>query len=93
MIPTSGLPDKVAKAWGRCTTAPFFSTHVEGLEACENNFNGKPAVFVANHQSWLDIYASFWLDWDRALKDRVEGIYFPHSSMWLGHVADRARAV
>ena len=62
------LPDKVAKAWGRCTTAPFFSTHVEGLEACEKQLNGRPAVFVANHQSWLDIYASFWLDWDRALK-------------------------
>ena len=62
------LPDKVAKAWGRCTTAPFFSTHVEGLEACEKQLQGKPAVFVANHQSWLDIYASFWLDWDRALK-------------------------
>ena len=62
------LPDKVAKAWGRCTTAPFFSTHVEGLEACEKQLQGKPAVFVANHQSWLDIYASFWLVWDRALK-------------------------
>ena len=62
------LPDKVAKAWGRMTTAPFFTTTVEGLEACEKQLNGRPAVFVANHQSWLDIYASFWLDWDRALK-------------------------
>ena len=62
------LPDKIAKAWGRSTTTLFFETRVEGLEATEAQLQGKPAVFVANHQSWLDVYALFWLDWERALK-------------------------
>lgn len=62
------LPDKIAKAWGRSTTTLFFETRVEGLAAAEAQLQGRPAVFVANHQSWLDVYALFWLDWERALK-------------------------
>lgn len=53
--------DKIQKTWGRATTQMFFQTTVEGLERI-SHLEGKGAVYVSNHQSWLDIYALFWVD-------------------------------
>ena len=51
--------DGIQKCWGRGTTRPFFVTDVEGAEVLDNI---GPAVYVSNHQSWLDIYVLFWID-------------------------------
>lgn len=53
--------DMIQKTWGRTTTRLFFETKVEGLERI-SHLEGKGAVYVSNHQSWLDIYALFWVD-------------------------------
>ena len=53
--------DFIQKMWGRTTTRSFFETKVEGLERIRH-LDGKAAVYVSNHQSWLDIYALFWVD-------------------------------
>jgi len=53
------LMDRIQKLWGRSTTRPFFHTNVVGAGVLEDL---GPAVYVSNHQSWLDIYALFWID-------------------------------
>ena len=55
------VADKIQKIWGRTTTQLFFETKVEGLERIKH-LDGKAAIYVSNHQSWLDIYALFWVD-------------------------------
>ena len=44
----------VAKIWATLTVSPFYKIEFEGLE----NLPGSdtPAVYVSNHQSFLDIY-------------------------------------
>ncbi|KAE9608315.1 putative 1-acylglycerol-3-phosphate O-acyltransferase [Lupinus albus] len=44
----------VAKVWAALTVAPFFNIKVEGLENLPPP--DTPAVYVSNHQSFLDIY-------------------------------------
>ncbi|XP_051142759.1 1-acyl-sn-glycerol-3-phosphate acyltransferase BAT2, chloroplastic-like isoform X2 [Andrographis paniculata] len=44
----------VAKAWASLTVAPFMKIKYEGLENLPST--DAPAVFVSNHQSFLDIY-------------------------------------
>ena len=51
--------DNIQKLWGRSTTRPFHDTTVEGTS---NLDNVGPAVYVSNHQSWLDIYSLYWID-------------------------------
>ncbi|XP_011648933.2 1-acyl-sn-glycerol-3-phosphate acyltransferase BAT2, chloroplastic isoform X1 [Cucumis sativus] len=45
----------IAKMWASLTIAPFFRIKYEGLENLPSP--NSPAVFVSNHQSFLDIYA------------------------------------
>ena len=51
--------DGIQKLWGRSTTRLFFDTIVEGESKLKDL---GPAVYVSNHQSWLDIYVLFWID-------------------------------
>uniref|UniRef100_A0A7C9F0B2 1-acyl-sn-glycerol-3-phosphate acyltransferase n=1 Tax=Opuntia streptacantha TaxID=393608 RepID=A0A7C9F0B2_OPUST len=44
----------IAKMWAALTIAPFFNVEVEGLEHLPRP--DMPAVYVSNHQSFLDIY-------------------------------------
>ena len=44
----------IAKMWAALTIAPFFNVEVEGLEHLPQP--DMPAVYVSNHQSFLDIY-------------------------------------
>ncbi|XP_022731088.1 1-acyl-sn-glycerol-3-phosphate acyltransferase 1, chloroplastic-like [Durio zibethinus] len=44
----------IAKLWATTTVAPFFKIEFEGLENLPSQ--DAPAVYVANHQSFLDIY-------------------------------------
>lgn len=44
----------VAKVWATLTVAPFFKIEFEGLENLPPP--DTPAVYVSNHQSFLDIY-------------------------------------
>ncbi|TYJ32741.1 hypothetical protein E1A91_A05G056500v1 [Gossypium mustelinum] len=44
----------VAKLWAAATVAPFFKIEYEGLENLPSH--DAPAVYVSNHQSFLDIY-------------------------------------
>ncbi|KAH6772323.1 Phospholipid/glycerol acyltransferase family protein [Perilla frutescens var. hirtella] len=44
----------VAKAWASLTVAPFFKIEYEGLENLPQA--DTPAMYVSNHQSFLDIY-------------------------------------
>ena len=53
--------DMIQKTWARTTTKFFFTTNVTGTENIVK-LNGKPAVYISNHQSWLDAYALFWID-------------------------------
>jgi 1-acyl-sn-glycerol-3-phosphate acyltransferase len=55
------LMDDIQKTWARTTTKYFFKTNVVGTENIVQ-LNGKPAVYISNHQSWLDAYALFWID-------------------------------
>jgi 1-acyl-sn-glycerol-3-phosphate acyltransferase len=57
--------DGIQKCWGRLTMLPFFQTQVEGADLLEHL---GPAVYVSNHQSWLDIYVLYWID---ALKLKI----------------------
>uniref|UniRef100_A0A7N0V7E9 1-acyl-sn-glycerol-3-phosphate acyltransferase n=1 Tax=Kalanchoe fedtschenkoi TaxID=63787 RepID=A0A7N0V7E9_KALFE len=44
----------VAKIWATCTVTPFYKVQFEGLENLPKPET--PAVYVSNHQSFLDIY-------------------------------------
>ncbi|XVF89278.1 hypothetical protein PTKIN_Ptkin19aG0117100 [Pterospermum kingtungense] len=44
----------IAKLWAMVTIAPFFKIEFEGLENLPSQ--DTPAVYVSNHQSFLDIY-------------------------------------
>lgn len=44
----------IAKLWAMATVAPFFKIEFEGLENLPPQ--DVPAVYVSNHQSFLDIY-------------------------------------
>lgn len=44
----------IAKLWAAATIAPFFKIEFEGLENLPSQ--DAPAVYVSNHQSFLDIY-------------------------------------
>ncbi|XVE53645.1 hypothetical protein DITRI_Ditri03aG0019700 [Diplodiscus trichospermus] len=44
----------IAKLWATATIAPFFKIEFEGLEHLPSQ--DTPAVYVSNHQSFLDIY-------------------------------------
>ncbi|KAK8582013.1 hypothetical protein V6N13_145001 [Hibiscus sabdariffa] len=44
----------IAKLWASATVAPFFKIEYEGLENLPSH--DPPAVYVSNHQSFLDIY-------------------------------------
>ncbi|XP_058085808.1 1-acyl-sn-glycerol-3-phosphate acyltransferase BAT2, chloroplastic-like isoform X3 [Magnolia sinica] len=44
----------IAKIWASLTVAPFFKVEFEGLENLPPS--DSPAVYVSNHQSFLDIY-------------------------------------
>ncbi|KAL4333359.1 hypothetical protein GQ457_07G044330 [Hibiscus cannabinus] len=44
----------IAKLWASATVAPFFKIEYEGLENLPSH--DAPAVYVSNHQSFLDIY-------------------------------------
>lgn len=44
----------IAKMWASLTIAPFFRIKYEGLENLPSP--NSPAVYVSNHQSFLDIY-------------------------------------
>jgi 1-acyl-sn-glycerol-3-phosphate acyltransferase len=44
----------VAKVWAKLTVTPFFKIEYEGLENLPPP--DTPAVYVSNHQSFLDIY-------------------------------------
>ncbi|KAF4356750.1 hypothetical protein F8388_010972 [Cannabis sativa] len=44
----------IAKMWASSTVSPFFKIEVEGLENLPSP--DTPAVYVSNHQSFLDIY-------------------------------------
>lgn len=50
----------INKIWAALTIYPFYKTEIEGLE----NLPGpdEPAVYVSNHQSFLDIYTLFLLE-------------------------------
>uniref|UniRef100_A0A803LME8 1-acyl-sn-glycerol-3-phosphate acyltransferase n=1 Tax=Chenopodium quinoa TaxID=63459 RepID=A0A803LME8_CHEQI len=45
----------VAKMWATLSITPFFNVEVEGLEHLPQP--DTPAIYVSNHQSFLDIYA------------------------------------
>ena len=53
--------NKIQQIWARTTAKPFFKTIVTGNEEVKK-LNGAPAIFVANHLSWLDTYAIFHID-------------------------------
>lgn len=44
----------IAKVWATLTVTPFFKVEFEGLENLPSH--NTPAVYVSNHQSFLDIY-------------------------------------
>lgn len=44
----------IAKAWASLTVAPFFKIEYKGLENLPQT--DTPAIYVSNHQSFLDIY-------------------------------------
>lgn len=45
--------------WAKASTAPFYRVRIVGAEKLPKA--DQPAVYVANHQSFLDIYTLFWL--------------------------------
>lgn len=45
--------------WAKASTAPFYRVRIVGAEKLPEA--SEPAVYVANHQSFLDIYTLFWL--------------------------------
>ena len=45
--------------WAKASTAPFYRVRIVGAEKLPKA--NEPAVYVANHQSFLDIYTLFWL--------------------------------
>lgn len=44
----------IAKLWATLTVSPFLKLEIEGLENLPSS--DTPAVYVSNHQSFLDIY-------------------------------------
>lgn len=44
----------IAKTWATLTIAPFYKLKIEGMENLPPQ--STPAVYVSNHQSFLDIY-------------------------------------
>ena len=46
--------------WARATTAPFFTPEFEGIENLPPP--GRAAIYVSNHQSFMDIYTLWNLD-------------------------------
>jgi 1-acyl-sn-glycerol-3-phosphate acyltransferase len=54
------LLNQIMLVWARLTTAPFYQPELRGIEHLPAR--DRPAVFVSNHQSWLDIYSLCWLD-------------------------------
>ncbi len=79
----------VTKAWGRITTYPFVVPEIRGGERIPRD--GRPVVFVCNHQSWLDIFCLCWLPDDVLLRfvSKKQIAYIPvvgWSMALLGHV-------
>lgn len=76
------------RIWATLSTLPFIQVKMEGLD----NMPAAdcPAVFVANHESFMDIFSLLHLDKDFKFvsKRSIFGIPFVGWSMWLtGHIA------
>ena len=56
----------IAKIWATLTISMFYKLEVEGMENLPPN--SSPAVYVANHQSFLDIYTL--VMWGKVYKRR-----------------------
>ena len=84
----------MTKLWGKMTTCPFIVPEIRGAELIPRD--GRPIVFVSNHQSWLDIFCFCWLPDDVILRfiSKIQIAYIPvvgWSMALLGHVLfDRA---
>eukprot|EP00850_Spirogloea_muscicola_P003902 SM000016S01890 [mRNA] locus=s16:470658:472072:+ [translate_table: standard] len=77
----------VNAVWANCTTRPFYATALEGAEHLPRA--DAPAVYVANHQSFLDIYTLFQLGRPFKFISKTSNFLIPIVgwSMWLtGHV-------
>ncbi|KAK1422039.1 hypothetical protein QVD17_24881 [Tagetes erecta] len=65
----------IAKIWASMTVFPFFNIKVEGLENLPPK--NSPAVYVSNHQSFLDIYALLTLGRNLKLISKTAIFLFP----------------
>ncbi|KAK9843662.1 hypothetical protein WJX81_001549 [Elliptochloris bilobata] len=77
----------VNNIWAKVSTSLFYRTQVEGRENLPAN--DEPAVYVANHQSFLDIFSLFHLDRSFKFISKTSNFYIPIVgwSMFLtGHV-------
>ncbi|KAJ6362117.1 hypothetical protein OIU78_002508 [Salix suchowensis] len=72
----------VAKIWASLTVAPFFKIEYERLENLPPP--DVPAVYVSNHQSFLDIYTLLTLG--RSFKFISKTGIFSISHYWMGYV-------
>lgn len=52
----------IAKIWAMLTVSPFYKVEFEGLENLPKH--DSPAIYVSNHQSFLDIYTLLTLGWN-----------------------------
>lgn len=76
--------------WARLSILPFFRVSIEGRENLPPSSTG--AVYVANHQSIMDIFVLFLLGKPFKFVSKIEVFYVPiiGLAMWLtGHVALR----
>ena len=55
---SAAIFERIQRLWGSSTIDPFVSVTVHGQEYIDV-VKGQGAVFISNHQSWLDAYALF----------------------------------
>jgi len=69
------LTDRIIEIWCKCLTWPFFKTRVYGRENLPPT--SQAVVFVANHQSFMDILSSFHLSHPFKYVSKVEILKIP----------------
>eukprot|EP00249_Psilotum_nudum_P008741 c21482_g1_i2 orf=234-1283(+) len=77
----------INKVWANITISPFYTTQIEGLDNLPEP--DEPAVYVSNHQSFLDIYTLLLLGRPFKFISKTSNFFIPIIgwSMYLtGHI-------
>ena len=72
--------------WGLLKASPFWKIELHGIEKFDNT---KPTIFIANHQSFLDMALVYHLPWQMKWVSKQSMLYIPVAGwlVWLtGHL-------